>query len=154
MITSTSVFKACWRQWLLWAWDQVLHDAACPEVPWLPTAHLLIPCLAPASLPEGFAGFYWTVTQWHPIRPAAADSPTEVWLALPCMLKQVKILHTPPKALSDVFTNMIGCWDSLGLECLPGIGGIFAQFPVLPQNSSSVSGKLRQRCDSLGVQWE
>lgn len=137
VIAWTSVFKVCWRQWLLWAWDQVLHDAACQELPWLPAAHLLIPCLAPGSVPEGFAEFYWAVTQWLPIHPAAADSPTEVWLALPCMFKQVKILHPLPKALPDVFTNMTGRWDGLGLECLTGIWGTCAQFPVLHQTLSS-----------------
>lgn len=105
------MFKVCWRQWLLWAWDQVLHDAACQELPWLPTALLLIPCLAPGSLPEGSAECYWAVMQWLPFCPAAADPPTELWLALLCMLKQMKILHPPPKALPDVFTNMMGHWD-------------------------------------------
>lgn len=37
------------------------------EVPWLPTVCLAIPCLAPGSLPEGFAERYWAVMQWHPI---------------------------------------------------------------------------------------
>lgn len=31
------------------------------EVPCLPTVHLAIPCLAPGSLPEGFAECYWAV---------------------------------------------------------------------------------------------
>jgi len=36
-------------------------------VPWLPVVCHMIPCLAPGSLPVGFAECYWAVMQWHAI---------------------------------------------------------------------------------------
>lgn len=155
VITWTSVFKVCWRQWLLLGFGS--GAAWC--------------CLCWRFL--GCPQFVWRSRAWHQVLflrvlqnviglwcngiPSCCSRFTQIGMAGTSMHAQAsKNLKPPPKAMPDVFINVTGHWDGLGLECLPGVWGTRCSVPCFAPDFIFC---LRQVTSvlwlsSLAVQWK
>lgn len=123
------------------------------EVPWLPTV--------------------WRSRAWHQVLflrvlqnviglwcngiPSCCSRFTQIGMAGTSMHAQAsKNLKPPPKAMSDVFINVTGHWDGLGLECLPGVWGTRCSVPCFAPDFIFCLKQITSLLwlSSLAVQWK
>lgn len=82
------------------------------EIPQLPVVCQAVPCLAPGSLPVGFAACFWVVMQWHAVLLQQTHPDRHGWHS--CVLKQVKTLLSTESPLR-CFHKYNGLWGWSGL---------------------------------------